>query len=119
MNAETLMMAGGIVVFIVTIMLVRRRVLREKYALYWISLASALLLVGLLPILLKRTAELAHLSYPAAVLCLALVLGYPFAFGVSVSLSRQYQHTRRLAQELALLRERLERLERTHEHKES
>jgi hypothetical protein len=111
MNAELLMLLGGVTAFCLTIYWVRGRELREKYALLWILAAVVLLLVGLFPDVLKRLAEACHLSYPAAVLLIALTAIYVFSFTVSVSLSHQHRRNVRLTQELALLKHRLARLE--------
>jgi hypothetical protein len=113
MNAETLMTTGGVLAFVITLYWVRRRELREKYAVGWVALASLLLVVGLFPDLLMMFADRAHLSYPAAVLFVALTLIYLFAFAVSVALTTQYRRNVRLTQEVALLEERLRRLEAT------
>jgi hypothetical protein len=112
MTAETLMTAGGVFAFGLTVYWVRRRELREKYAAGWVALATLILLVGLFPDVLMLFAARAHLSYPAAVLFIALTLIYLFAFAVSVTLTTQYRRAVRLTQELALLEERLRRLER-------
>lgn len=111
MNAETLMTIGGITAFAITLAGVRRRNLREKYAVVWVGLASLVLFVGLFPSVLMSLAEQLHLSYPAAVLLIALTFIYLFAFTVSVSLSSQYRRNVRLTQTVALLEERLRRLE--------
>jgi hypothetical protein len=111
MTAELLMLLGGASAFILTLYWVRRRELREKYAVAWILLASALLILGLFPSLIKSFAEWAHLSYPAAVLLVALTLIYLFSFTVSVSLTHQYRRNIRLTQEMALLEKRVRELE--------
>lgn len=111
LTAETLMLAGGVAAFLLTVYWVRSRDLREKYALGWLTLASILLVLGIFPDLIKGFAERAHLSYPAAVLFVALTLIYVFSFTVSVSLSHQYRKTTRLMQELAILKERVRELE--------
>jgi hypothetical protein len=113
MTAESLMLMGGVSAFAITLHWVRRRELREKYAVAWVSLASLLLLVGLFPGLIMWFAESAHLSYPAAVLFIALTLIYLFSFTVSVSLSHQYRRNVRLTQEVAILEERVRQLEKT------
>ncbi|HMP02329.1 MAG TPA: DUF2304 domain-containing protein [Gemmatales bacterium] len=112
LTAETLMLAGGIGAFVLTIYLVRSRELREKYAVTWIGVALLLLVAGFFPGLLKWAAEQSRLSYPAAVLFLALGMIYIFSFSVSLSLTRQYRRNIRLMQEQALLDYRLRRLER-------
>lgn len=113
MTAETLMLVGGVAAFLLTLHWVRRRDLREKYAVAWILVALGLLVLGVFPDLIKSTAEAAHLSYPALVLFVALGAIYMFSFFVSVSLTRQYRRNVRLAQEMAILEERLRRLEGT------
>jgi hypothetical protein len=111
MTAETLMLAGGVTAFLLTVYWVRSRDLREKYALGWLAVASLLLLLGIFPELIMGFAERARLSYPAAVLFVALTLIYLFSFTVSVSLSHLYRRTIRLTQEVAILKQRLGRLE--------
>jgi hypothetical protein len=111
MNAEILMTVGGASAFGITLYWVRRRELREKYAVAWVVLATLILVIGLFPKLLMVFATEAHLSYPAAVLFIALTLIYLFAFAVSVTLTTQYRRNIRLTQEVALMEERLRRLE--------
>ena len=112
MSAETLMLVGGILSFLLTLHWVRSRSLREKYAVIWLAVAFLLLLCGLFPRVLMAWAETYHLSYPAAVLFVALAVIYSFAFSVSVSLTRQYRRNTRLTQELAILEHRVRTLER-------
>lgn len=112
MNAELLMLIGGCGAFGLTVHWVRSRDLREKYAVVWLGVASLLLLCGLFPGLLMGLAAVCRLSYPAAVLFIALTAIYLFAFTVSVSLTRQYRRNLRLTQELAMLRCRLDGFER-------
>jgi hypothetical protein len=110
-NAELLMLVGGCGAFVMTLYWVRVRELRERYAVGWLGVATLLLLVGLFPDALKSAAEWAHLSYPALVLFVALGLIYVNSFFVSVALTRQYRWAVRLTQQVALLEERLRRLE--------
>ncbi len=110
-NAERLMMLGGIAAFVLTLAWVRRRDLREKYSLLWIAFAGCLLVCGLFPQLLMTAAEWCRLSYPAAVLFVAVTMAYFFAFGVTVALTRYHRRHTRLLQMVALLEHRLARLE--------
>lgn len=111
MNAEVLMLIGGITAFVLTVYWVRNRDLLEKYAVGWISVAFILLLCGLFPRLIMAFADASRLSYPAAVLFVALAAIYVFSFAVSVSVTRQYRRNIRLTQELGMLEHRLRRLE--------
>lgn len=112
MTAELLMLFGGAFAFGITLYWVRRRELREKYAVAWVALGALLLIVGLFPSVIMWFAEWAHLSYPAAVLFISLTLIYLFSFTVSVSLTHQYRRNVRLTQELAILEERVRQLEK-------
>jgi hypothetical protein len=111
MNAEFMMLLGGTSAFILNISWVRARELREKYALGWILMASALLVCGLYPRLIMVFAEAARLGYSSAVLWVALTAIYGYSFAVSVALSRLHRRSIRLMQEMALLEQRLRRLE--------
>jgi hypothetical protein len=115
MTAELLMLCGGVAAFVLTIYWVRVRELRERYAVIWLLVATLALLCGLFPHLIMSFADAAHLSYPSAVLFIALGMAYAFAFTVSVSLSRQYRENLRLTQELALLEARVRQLEQDRE----
>ncbi len=110
-NAEFLMLVGGCGAFAMTLYWVRVRELRERYAVAWLLVATLLLVTGLFPDGLKSLAEWAHLSYPALVLFVALGLIYLNSFFVSVAMTKQYRWSVRLTQQMALLEERLRRLE--------
>jgi len=110
-NAELLMLLGGLCAFVLTVYWVRSRDLREKYAVLWLVAASLLLLCGLFPGVIMGFAGAAHLSYAAAVLFVSLAAIYIFSFAVSVALSRQYWRNIRLTQEIALLERRLRTME--------
>ena len=111
MNAEVCMLIAGTGSFLLTLHWLRSRDLREKYAVYWLLVAFVLFLAGLFPRAIMRIAEAFRLSYTAAVLFIALAVIYGFAFSVSASLTRQHRASQKLLQEVALLEERLRRLE--------
>jgi hypothetical protein len=90
LNAEHLMLVGGVGAFLLTLNWVRNRDLREKYAVVWMAVATLLLICGLFPDVVMWFAGAAHLSYPAAVLFVAVAVDYVFSFTVSVSLTRRY-----------------------------
>jgi hypothetical protein len=111
MNAETLMLLGGITAFVLTVYWVRSRDLREKYAVNWLLVSVLLLLCGLFPQIIMTFAQGSRLAYPSAVLFVALSAIYVFSFSVSMSLTRQYRRSVRLMQEIAIQEYRLRRLE--------
>ena len=77
----------------------------------WLAVATLLLVIGLFPDRLEKPAHWAHLSYTALVLFVSLGLIYINSFFVSVGLSKHYRWNVRLTQQMALLEERLRRLE--------
>jgi hypothetical protein len=107
------MLIGGVLVFFLTIYWVRSRDLSEKHAIMWTFLAFILLICGLFPDLIMSFASRSHLSYPAAVLFVALGAIYVYFFSVSVSLTQHQRRNTRLTQELAILENRVERLEQS------
>ena len=111
MNAERLMLIGGVSAFLLTVYWVRSRRLRERYAIGWLLVATLLLVCGIFPDIIMRGANVAHLSYPSAVLFIALAAMYFFSFFVTVSLTRQYRRNVRLLQEIAILNSRLQQVE--------
>jgi hypothetical protein len=119
-NAEILMLLGGCAAFAMTLYWVRVRELRERYAIGWLAVATLLLLTGLFPDALKYVARQAHLSDPALVLFVALGVIYINSFFVSVTLTKHYRWNVRLTQQMAMLEERLRRLEesKTEPHSE-
>jgi len=111
MTAERLMLIGGVSAFLLTVYWVRSRRLRERYAIGWLLMATLLLVCGIFPGIIMRGADVAHLSYPSAVLFIALAAMYFFSFFVTVSLTRQYRRNVRLLQEIAILNSRLQQVE--------
>jgi hypothetical protein len=85
--------------------LVRRQVLRAKYALLWLSVGGLLALIAAVPWALDRLANWLGVSYQPA---LFLMLGLAFLLLLSVhfswELSRLEDRVRTLAEEVALLR---------------
>jgi hypothetical protein len=111
MNAELLMLIGGTAAFLLSIYWVRSQDLLERYAVGWMGMASLLFFCGLFPKVIESLAKASRLSYPAAVLFVALAAMYVYSFSVSISLTRQYRQTVRLTQEIGILEHRLRELE--------
>ncbi|OYW24546.1 MAG: hypothetical protein B7Z55_01885 [Planctomycetales bacterium 12-60-4] len=110
MTAETLMLAGGIAAFAITFYWVRSRQLREKYAVMWMTVATALLLMGIFPRVVMSIADATRMAYSSMVLFLALGVIYMFSMSVSLSLTRSRRTSVKLMQDLALTRYELETL---------
>ncbi len=92
--------------------LVRRHRLKSKFSLLWLAIGLVLLVLAAFPNLLDRVSHAIGIDYPPATFLFAAVA---FLFLVAVhyswELSRLEERSRVLAEEVALLRECVERLE--------
>ncbi len=93
--------------------LLRRRRLREKYAVIWVVISLGTLLVALFPPLLGWVAALVGIQTPSNLLFFSSLI---ILFAVSLQLSREVglleEQSRRLAEEVGGLRLRMDVLER-------
>lgn len=98
----------GISAVVFILVLLRRRQLQGKYALLWTGSALVLGVLGLFPGLLTWMSERVGIYYPPA-LFLLVASGFLFAVVIQFSweLSRLTERSRRLAEEVALLRAEL------------
>ena len=92
--------------------LLRRRRLREKYAVIWVVISVGTVVVAIFPNLLDGVAHLIGIQTPSNLLFFGSLL---VLFAVSLQLSREVglleEQTRRLAEETGALRLRLDALE--------
>lgn len=96
------------------VVLVRRRHLKAKYSLLWLSLGAVLVVVAAVPGLLDWTAERLGIWYqPTLLILLGLALLFLIAVHFSYELTRSENRTRELAEQLALLRLRVSELQRS------
>jgi hypothetical protein len=100
---------ASLAVMTVVFELIRRRRLREEYAILWFLGGLALIGVSLWRSSLEWAARALGVAYPPSVLLLAVIgLGFLVAIHFSISLTRLAEQNKRIAQELALLRRRFE-----------
>lgn len=84
--------------------LVRRRQLREKYALLWMGVGATVVALSLTRHLLDRIAVALGFSYgPSILFLVAIVFLLAVAAHLSWEVSRLEERTRRLAEEIALM----------------
>jgi hypothetical protein len=85
--------------------LLRRRQMRGKYTLLWMSVGLAVLTIVAFPSILDRTSRFLHIYYSPSTLFLAAI-GFLLLVCVyfSYELSRLEERTRILAEELAIVR---------------
>jgi hypothetical protein len=101
----------SVLALLLVVQLVRKRRLREDYALLWLAGGLVLLVFSLKKNLLDQLATLVGIAYAPSLLLLgAILLGFLLSMHFSVALSRLAEQNKRLAQELAILRLSVEEL---------
>lgn len=118
-RSVVLAVAASIGALALVLELVRRRRLREEYSLLWLLTAFVMLVFSAWRDLLHGLAELVGIAYPPnllfllAVLFVLLILLY-----FSTVITRLTQENKEMAQQLALLRYEVERLQRPSDDEE-
>ena len=113
MNIRLQIVIGVIIVGMLFIIanMVRKKKIDLRYALSWICLAVLLLILDIFPNIMEKLAELIGIKTPSnMVFFLGFILLVIVIYSLTASVSRLSNKTKRLTQELALLREELERL---------
>lgn len=106
MNATYVLgLVAALVTLVFVVELLRRGVLREKFAALWLLVSAAILVMAIFPATLTSLADLLGVEVPSNLLFL---MGGVLLLLVSVQLSHEVSRvearTRRLAEEIALLR---------------
>jgi hypothetical protein len=95
-------------IFIVIIELIRRNRLKERYSLIWLAASAVLMVFSLWRGLLHFIAQSLGIYYPPSFLfLLAILFLLALLLHFSVILSSLSEKNKRLAQEVALLKEKL------------
>jgi hypothetical protein len=109
MNLTVFTAAVGVVILLFILELLRRRQIREKYAALWIVVLAAVVPLALFP---RVSDPIAHALGVASGVSLALFGGFVFLLLVCIHLSwemsRLEEETRTLAEEIALIRSRID-----------
>jgi hypothetical protein len=95
--------------FLLVFELLRRRRLREKYAVIWVLIVIGTVVLAFVPSLLTRLASLIGIQTPSNLLFLiSLVTLFAVSLQLSGEVGALEEQTRRLAEEVGALRLRLE-----------
>lgn len=95
---------------------VRRQRLREAYALIWLLIALGMIVLSLWTDILRLLSDLIGIQYPPATLFLLLIVGILLLlFQYSAVISLHNEKITRLAQEVALLKEKADRNKKDHD----
>ncbi|HWR38332.1 MAG TPA: DUF2304 domain-containing protein [Patescibacteria group bacterium] len=94
-------------------LLVRGRLLKEKYALVWLLIGAFILVMSVFDNLMDWFSALIGVDYaPSALFAILIACAYLLLLNVSVAISDLKRHNKALTQELGLTRLRLEELEK-------
>ena len=108
MSASLLGAVAAILVFIFIVSLLRRGLLKEKYAVLWLVFAAATVVLALVPGVLRWISDLLGVEIPANLIFFATItLLILVSIQMNYELSKHEARIRRLAEEVALLQERL------------
>ena len=111
MTATVLAIITSVITLIFIIDLLRRGVLKEKYAVLWLTVASLALILSVFPGILRWITEVLGVEVPSNLLFFAtIVLLILVAVQLSYELSRHEARIRRLAEEVALQNEQIQGL---------
>ncbi|MBC7258331.1 MAG: DUF2304 domain-containing protein [Chloroflexi bacterium] len=110
--ARILLIAVGVGILVFVVNLVRTRKLKEEYAILWLFTGIVLVLLPVVIDLLDAISFALGITYPPAFIGLVAAVCILFIlFQFSTSISRFSERTKVLAQEVAILKERVRRLE--------
>lgn len=102
----------SLIIVVIVVEMLRRKKLREKYAALWLVVGLATLVLAAFPQLLALTARLLGVQVPSNLLfAMTIVLALGVCLHLSWEISVVEDETRTLAEETAILRTHIERLE--------
>ena len=117
MTPNILAGVAALITFIFVFYLLRRGVLREKYAVLWLFFSGAALFFAIFPGALGWISELIGVAAPVNLLFFTTVLLLVLvSVQLSYELSRHEMRIRRLAEEVALLQEQIDNIKEDDEH---
>lgn len=103
----------SILLILVVLSLIRQRRLREEYSILWIAGSLVLIVFSVWRNLVDIIADLVGVAYaPAILLLIGIFFGVLMFLHITVVVSKQSDENKTLAQEIALLKDRLEELEK-------
>lgn len=109
---QILAILGSVALFAFIVELLRKRKLKEEYALLWLFGSLVFLALSIWRDLLTQLSITVGVAYPPAALFLILIIGaYMMLLHFSLVFSQQKEKIKAMAQEIALLRLELERIQ--------
>jgi len=111
MNITIIGVLAALAVLVLTVELLRRRALREKYAVIWLIVSIAAVVFTVFPGLLLRLSQRLGFQIPANfVFAIAALVLLIVGMQLSLEVGRLEDRSQRLAEEVGLLRHDIEQL---------
>ncbi len=104
--------AVSILLLLLVLELVRRGLLKERYALLWLAASAFGLIIGIFPQIIVFLAGALRFQYLTVFFVLSFIGGLGLVLAFSIVISRLVERNRRLTQEVALLSHAVKELER-------
>ena len=101
----------SVALFGLVIELVRREMLKERYALLWLGTSVVGVIIGIFPSIIEWITATLHVQLLTTLYAVSFMYTLGIVLAFSVIISRQIERNRILAQEVALLANRLDKLE--------
>lgn len=102
----------GTAILTCTIELIRRRKLWEEYALLWLLSGTVILILGVFPQIISTISAVLGLAYLTTLLLIAFLFLLSIVMHFTKVISKQTEREVKLAQQLAILKMKLEKLEK-------
>ena len=115
MNHRIALLVMSVILLSLVVELMRRDLLKERYALLWLATSCAGLVVGCFPGLIVAVANQLHFQYLTVLFVVSFVFLLGLVLSFSIVISRLAERNRLLTQEVALLAHNVERLEKRRE----
>jgi len=111
-TTQFIAIAVSVTLFLYILFLVRNKKIKEEYSLLWLSSSIVFIFFSIWRNGLEYFASLMGIAYPPAALFLILLLAiFLILIEFSINISKLAEKNKRLAQELALLKQKIEGLE--------
>jgi len=89
----------------ITVELIRRRKIDERYALLWVLLGGLMMVFSFFPGLLDRISGMLHVHYaPSLLFLIGMIFSLMFILHLTMVISKLHRRLTRLVQEVALLK---------------
>lgn len=118
-NLKIALIAITLIYMFLVLKEIRSKKLKLSFAIFWIISGIMLIVAIMTPNLIESLTKLLGFEVPSNMLfCITIFTAFYLIFNLTVKLSKEYQNNVTIVQEISLLKNRVEELERRKEEKE-